>query len=48
MKKALKVFTVSNFSKNRIIHYFPKGDGKIEVAYPGIADIFKKEYPKEK
>ena len=41
MKKSEAVFTVSNFSKQRIAHYFPKYENKIIVSYPGIESSFK-------
>lgn len=40
-KKADTIFTVSNFSKNRIIYHFPKSESKIKVIYPGVGDNFK-------
>lgn len=40
LKKSDKVFTVSNFSKNRIIHYYPKFKNKIEFHYPGVSAKF--------
>lgn len=40
LKKSTKQFTVSKFSKNRIIHYFPKFENKIIYAYQGVASQF--------
>ncbi len=42
MKKSHHIFTVSNFSKNRIAHYFKKYENKISFAYTGVDDVFKK------
>lgn len=40
MKKADKIFTVSNFSQDRIGHYYPKYKNKISYAYPGVDKKF--------
>ena len=41
VKHASKIFTVSNFSKDRIIYHFKKSKDKIIVSYPGVSDNFK-------
>ncbi len=46
MKKSSHVFTVSNFSKERINNYFPKYENKISYCYNGVDNIFK-EYAKK-
>ena len=33
IKKADKIIAISNFTKDDILHYYPKGKGKIEVVY---------------
>lgn len=43
IKKSAYVYTVSNFSKNRIINYFPKYKSKIKYEYQGISDEFKSQ-----
>ncbi len=40
MKKSINVFTVSNFSKERIIHYFKKYEDKIIQSYQSISSSF--------
>lgn len=40
-KKSKQVVTVSNFSLNRIIHFFPKNKDKYVYHYNGVADSFK-------
>ncbi|MFS0562939.1 glycosyltransferase family 1 protein [Terribacillus sp. 179-K 1B1 HS] len=35
-RKSKKIITVSNFSKDRIIHYFPHAKDKISVSYLGV------------
>ena len=42
MKKSFHIFTVSEFSKKRIIHYFPKCENKISYCYTGVDKVFKK------
>lgn len=37
LKKADVIYTVSNFSKDRIKYYFPKVDKKVNVIYPGVS-----------
>ena len=46
MKKSSHVFTVSNFSKERISYYFKKYETKLSYAYTGVDAVFKK-YEKE-
>ena len=46
MKKSSHVFTVSNFSKERINNYFPKYKNKISYFYSGVDKIFK-DFAKE-
>lgn len=41
MKKSIKVFSVSEFSKSRITYYFKKYESKVSVVYPGVSNIFK-------
>ncbi len=41
VKRSEWVFTVSNFSKERISNYFPKYKNKIIVGYQGIEESFK-------
>ena len=48
VRKSIKVYTVSNFSKNRISHYFRKYKNKIEYKYQGISDDFKSDEKYEK
>lgn len=48
IKKALKVITVSEFSKNEIIKYYKISSNKIEVIYNAVSDIFQNNNPKEK
>ena len=51
MKKSSHIFTVSNFSLNRIVNYFPKYKNKVSYCYNGVDKIFKdfaKEEPLEK
>lgn len=51
LKKSGTVFTVSKFSKNRIIHYFKKYGSKVIYEYNGVMDNFKnysKKQEKEK
>lgn len=40
LKVSDKVFTVSNFSKERIIYYYPKYRDKISFSYPGVTSKF--------
>ncbi|NMO79580.1 glycosyltransferase family 4 protein [Niallia alba] len=40
-KRAKKIITVSNFSKNRLEHYFPNMKGKVSVSYLGTEHISK-------
>ncbi len=35
VQMATRIITVSRFSKERILHYFPEGQDKITVIYPG-------------
>lgn len=44
MKKSINVLTVSNFSKERISHYYKKYSSKLLVAYPGVSNVFKNKY----
>lgn len=49
IKKASKIFTVSNFTKERILHYFPKLKKEIVVCYNGLSKSiidFKEKHPK--
>ena len=49
MKKSINVYTVSNFSKNRISYHFPKYQNKIIASYPAVSKSFyTKEFVKEK
>lgn len=41
LKKTEVLFTASLFSKNRILHYFPKYKNKIEYYYTGVDNKFK-------
>lgn len=43
IRKSIKVYTVSKFSKNRIEHYFPKYKDKINYQYQGVSNIFKNQ-----
>lgn len=45
MKKAKNIYTVSNFSKERIIHFFKKTKDKLDVIYADASKSFK-EYDK--
>lgn len=40
MKKSEKIFTVSQFSKNRILHFFPHCKKEIKVIYNGVSRSF--------
>ncbi|WP_320034572.1 glycosyltransferase family 1 protein [Halarcobacter sp.] len=41
IKRANKIITVSNYSKNQITKYYPNIKNKIEVIYNGVDPIFK-------
>jgi glycosyltransferase involved in cell wall biosynthesis len=41
--RAKRIITVSNFSKNRLEHYFPGMKGKVSVSYLGIEHISTKD-----
>ncbi len=45
MKKAYKIFTISNFSLKRIAFYYPKYAYKLSYNYQGVAQIFKNQKP---
>ena len=49
-KKSKNIYTVSNFTKERIIKYFKKQENKIKIVYADVSKSFKeynKKYEKE-
>ncbi len=42
LKHARTIITVSQFSKNEILNYYPTDPKKLKVIYHGISDIYKK------
>lgn len=46
VSKATTIYTVSNFTKERIIHYFKNVENKINVIYADVSNSFK-EYDKK-
>lgn len=50
VKKSKNIYTVSNFTKERIINYYPKQKNKIKIIYADVSKGFKnydKSYSKE-
>ena len=47
LRKSTKIFTVSKFSKDRIVNIFPKYKSKIEFHYQGVNQIFLNRKPIE-
>ena len=41
VKKAYNIYTVSNFTKDRIIHYYKKVENKINIIYADVSNSFK-------
>lgn len=49
VKKAKKVFTISEFSKSEIVHFYQTDPNKIEVVYPSYdKDVFHSKIPQTK
>ena len=47
LKKSDTVFSVSNFSKSRIEHFFPKYFNKVIFSYPGVSEKFFNKFNNE-